>query len=102
MAQQIIEKENQRHRQNHDHKIRCTKLKLGDQGLLKRTAFKGKHKIQDPWEDTVYPVDGQPYNGMPVFRITPVAGGGKVRVVHQNLLLPFGGNIEGDSGDEEN
>ena len=24
-----------------------------------------------------------------------------MRVVHWNLLLPFGGNIEGDSGDEE-
>ena len=38
---------------------------------------------------------------MLVFRVTPVAGGGKVRVVHWNLLLPYGGNIEGDSGDEE-
>ena len=43
--------------------------------------------------------EGQPYNGMPVFRITPVTGGGKVRVVHQNLLIPLGGNIEVDSGD---
>ena len=39
---------------------------------------------------------------MPVFRIAPFVGGGKERVVHQNLLLPFGGNIEGDPGNEEN
>ena len=42
----------------------------------------------------MYHVEGQAYNGMPVFRITLVTGGGKMRVVHQNLLLPFGGNIE--------
>ena len=38
---------------------------------------------------------------MPVFRIAPVAGEGKVKIVHWNLLLPFGGNIEGDSENEE-
>ena len=101
-AKQVTKKENQRHKQNYDHKTRCTQLRVGDQVLLKKTAFKGKHKIQGHWEDTVYHVVGQPYYGMPVFRITPVAGGGKVRVVHWNLLLPFGGNIEGDPGNEEN
>ena len=73
---------------------------MGDKVLLKRTAFKGKHNIWDHWKDTVHHVEGQPYKGMPVFRITPVTGGGKVRVVHQNLLLPYGGNIEGNSEDK--
>ena len=75
---------------------------MGGQVLLKRTTFKGKYKTQDRWEDTVYHVEGQAYNGMPVFRITLVTGEGKVRVVHQSVLLLFGGNIEGDSGNEEN
>ena len=52
-AKQIIEKENQRHKQNYDHRVRCTQVRVGDQVLLKRTAFKGKHIIQDHWEDTV-------------------------------------------------
>ena len=60
----------------------------------------GKHKIQDHWDKTIYHVKGQPYEGMPGFRIIPVAGEGKVKIVHQNLLLPFGGNIEGDSENE--
>ena len=47
-------------------------------------------------------VEGQPYSRLPVFRIAPVTGGGKVRVVYQNLLLPFGGSIEQDPGKEEN
>ena len=63
--------------------------------LLRRTAFKGKHKIQDHWKDTLYCVEGQPYAWLLDFKITPVVGEGKVKIVHQNLLLPFGGNIEG-------
>ena len=60
-----------------DHKIRCTQLGVGDMILLKRTAFKGKHNIQDCWEDTIYCVKEQPYAGLPVFKIDPVTG--KVR-----------------------
>ena len=48
--------------------------------LLKRIAFKGKHKIQDCWEKTIYHVEGQPHAGLLVFRITPVAGEGKVKI----------------------
>ena len=73
-------------------------LGVGDQVLLKRTAFRSKHKIQNHWEDIVYCVEGQPYSGLPVLRITPVTGRGKVKIVHPNLLLLFGGNIERDPG----
>ena len=45
IAQHVIEKENKRHKCYYDHKIRCTQLGVGDMVLLKRTAFKGKHKI---------------------------------------------------------
>ena len=50
--------------------------------LLKSTALKGKHKIQDCWKDTIHYVEGQPYAGLPVFKITPVAGEGKLKIVH--------------------
>ena len=75
---------------------------MGDIGLLKRTTFKGKHKIQDHWEKTICHVEGKPYVELPVFRITPVAGEGKVKIIHQNLLLPFGGNIERNSENKGN
>ena len=45
---------------------------------------------------------GQPYHGMSVFRITQVTRGSRDKIDHQNLLLPFGGNIEEDPGNEEN
>ena len=50
----------------------------------------------------MYHVEGQAYIRLPVFKISPVAGEGKVEIVHQNLLLPFGGNIEGDPENEGN
>ena len=43
------------------------KLMVGDKVLLKYTAFKGKHKIQDWWENTIYEVVGQPIGKTPVF-----------------------------------
>ena len=33
---------------------------VGDKVLLRCTALKGKHKIQDHWEDTIYEVIEQP------------------------------------------
>ena len=72
-------------------------IRSGWFGLLKRVALKGKHKIQDHWEETIYHVEVQLWVGLPVFRITPVAGEDKVKIVHQNLLLPFEDNIEKDS-----
>ena len=73
---------------------------MGDLALLKRMAFKGKHKIQDHWEKTIFHVDGKPYVWLLVFRITQVAGEGKVKIVHWNWLLTYEGNIEEDSENE--
>ena len=74
IAQQVIERENKRHKQNFYHKVKCTQLHEGNLFLLKRTAVKGKHKIQDHCEKTIYWVEGQPYVGLPVFRIALVEG----------------------------
>ena len=75
-------------------------FQVDDLVLLKRMSLQGKHKLQDHWEKTIYRVEGQPYPGMPVFRIVSVEGEGMVKVVHQNLLLPIGTNKE-DSKNEE-
>ena len=41
---------------------------IGNTVLLQCTAYKGKHKIQDWWENTVYKVVGQLFKNMPVFK----------------------------------
>ena len=44
---------------------------VGDTVLLWCTAYKGKHKIEEWWEDTIYEVIEQPFKNMPVFKIKP-------------------------------
>ena len=67
----IIQKEKERNKCHYDPKIQCAKLMVGDTVLLQCTAYKGKHKIQDQWENTVYEVVEQPFKNMPVFKIKP-------------------------------
>ena len=47
---------------------------VGDKVLLRCTAFKGKHKIQDHWEHTIYKVIQQPFSKIPVFKIKSMEG----------------------------
>ena len=63
-------------------------MEVGDKVLLKHTTFKGKHKIQDQWEKTIYEVVEQPLGELPVFRIKSTEGD-DTKVVHRNLLLPL-------------
>ena len=64
-------------------------MKVGDKVLLKCTAFKGKHKIQDRWENAIYEVIEQPLGKVPFFKIHSTEGDEKMKVVHRNLLLPL-------------
>ena len=64
------------------------KLEVGDKVLLKCTAFKGKHKIQDKWKNTIYEVVEQPLSKLPVFKIQSTEGD-DTKVVPRNLLLPL-------------
>ena len=86
---------------NYDHKVKCTQLQVDDLVPLKRMAYKRKHKIKDHWEKTFYKDEGQAYSGMPAFIISSVDGDGEVKIVHHNLLLPIGTDIEA-SGNEVN
>ena len=62
-------------------------MKAGEKVLLKCTAFKGQHKIQDRWENAIYEVIEQPLGKIPVFKIKSMEGDDKMKVVHRNLLL---------------
>ena len=62
---------------------------IGDKVLWKHTAFKGKHNIQDQWQNTIYEVVEQPLGKLPVFKIQSMEGDDKKTVVHRNLLLPL-------------
>ena len=62
---------------------------VGDKVLLRHTVFKGKHKFQDHWEDTIYEVVEQPFKNIPVFKIKLWGHDERVKMVHRNLLLPL-------------
>ena len=70
-----------------------TELEIGDLVLVIKTAWKGKHKIQDRWESDEYKVIGQSTPGVPVCKVDCVAGGG-TRILHRNLLLPLQGKMK--------
>ena len=68
-ANEVVKKEQEQNKWHYDCKVRCVKLKVGDKVLLKHTAFKGKHKIQDRWENTIYEVIEQPLGKIPVLKL---------------------------------
>ena len=62
---------------------------VGDKVLFRHTAFKGQHKIQDQWQNTIYDVIEQPLGKLPVFKIQSTEGDDSEKVVHRNVLLPL-------------
>ena len=101
-AKLFSEKEQSRNKTRYDRKSKNLKLETGDLVLVRKTAFRGKHKIQNKWEDEDYVIMNQPNSDIPVFVVKPVIGG-KERVLHRNLLLPLGYKepVVSDSSDEE-
>ena len=55
-AQQINEQEKIKNKRNCDKNVRYSKLEIGHRVLVRQKAFKGKHKVQDKWEDNTYVV----------------------------------------------
>ena len=88
-AAEISLKESARQKKYYDKKIRCSKLKPGDLVLVRQKGFKGKHKIQDKWENTPYKVVEQKNPGLPVFLVENTEIPSKTRVLHRNMLFPL-------------
>ena len=88
----MASKQQARHKGLYDRKCRGATLDVGDLVLVKQTVWKGRHKIQDHWEEEEYQVVDQPTPGVPVYVVKSVAGD-RPRVLHRNLLLPLQGRI---------
>ena len=57
-AKQTAKRKQAKHRELYDQKCRGAELEVGDLVLVKQTAWKGRHKIQDRWEGEEYQVVG--------------------------------------------
>ena len=91
-AKQVADRQQAEHKELYDWRCRGAALGIGDLVLVKKTAWKGKHKIQDRWESDEYQVIEQPTPGIPVYKVKCIAGG-STRVLHHNLLLPLQGRL---------
>ena len=89
LAQEHMKKQAEKAKKYYDRRVRCSKLRPGDLVLIKRFGFRGKHKIQDKWENQVYEVLESCHSSPLVFRLRREDGTGGIRTLHRNHLLPF-------------
>ena len=73
-AKQMAKRQQARNKELCDRKCRGAELEVGDLVLVKQTAWKGRHKIQDRWEDEEYQVVDQPTPGVPIYAVKSIAG----------------------------
>ena len=71
------------------HEIWNSRKGSGDLVLVRQMAFKGKHKIQDKWENVPYIVLEQVDPKLPVFKVENTEDSTRVRVLHRNMLFPL-------------
>lgn len=69
-------------------------LQVGDTVLVRKTAIYGREKCGDKWLEEVYVVISHPNPEVAVYTVKPLSGGGRMKTLHRNLLLP----ISCDSG----
>ena len=98
-AKQFQQKETWHHKQNYHRCSRAVAMREGDPVLVCATAFKGRHKIQNWWENREYVVEQWPYPNLPVYVVCPMDGEGHSWNLHRNYLLPISNNLE-QTGDE--
>ena len=88
-AKEMSQKQAQKYKSSYDRKAKGTQLKENDIVLVKRVAWKGRHKIQNKWEPSEYIVVEQPNLKVPVYKVKSLEDN-KIRVLHRNMLLPLG------------
>ena len=73
----------------HDRRVRGNDLQSGDRVLVRNLGLKGKQKLADQWDSTVYIVTERISPDIPVYRVKPEMESGRVRTLHRNILLPI-------------
>ena len=74
-------------KRRYDVRTQDATLLPGDRVLARNLSKRGKHKLQDRWEDVPYIVLRRAGN-LPVY-VVQQEGGDKRRTLHRNLLLPY-------------
>ena len=93
-AEKFAKKNCNKQKELYDRKCKGARLLPGDVVLVKKMGWKERHKIQDKWEEDEYIILEALGETNTVYKIKPVDKDSPVRVVHRNLLLPVGVNID--------
>ena len=75
-------------------------LDIGDLVLVKKTAWKGRHKIQDRWDSDEYQVIGQPNPGIPVYEVQKCCRGAGLGFCIKIYDCPLQGRVRQQGGQE--
>ena len=67
--------------------------------LVHVTTSKGKHKIQNRWENWEYVVEWQLYFNLQVYVLCPIDGEVHSCTMHRNYLLPISKTLEQEEGE---
>ena len=92
-ADQFQQKEAWWQKQNYDRCSRAVALREGYTVLVHVTTLKGRHKIQNQWENREYVVEWWPYPNLPVCVVCPRDGEGCSHTLHRNYLLSISNNL---------
>ena len=99
-AKTFANKESDRQKALFDRKSKDLRLETGDLCLVRKTAWKSRHKIQNRWEDDDYVIISQPNCDIPVFVVRNTKTD-QEKTLHRNLLLPLGYKLHADIPEEE-
>ena len=99
-AKTFADKESDRQKALFDRKSKDLRLGPGDLCLVRKTAWKSRHKIQTRWEDDDYVIISQPNCDIPVFVVRNTKTD-QEKTLHRNLLLPLGYKLHVDIPEEE-
>ena len=99
-AKTFADKESNRQKALFDRKSKDLRLEPGDLCLVRKTAWKSRHKIQNRWEDDDYVIISQPNCDIPVFVVRNTKTD-QEKTLHRNLLLPLGYKLHVDIPEEE-
>ena len=92
MATEASDKTHLRNKKAYDKRVTIQNLEPDNRVLLKNLAFKGKHKLQNRWCDIPYVVE-QKISNLPVYKLKPESGKGKLKTLHRDKLLPIGESV---------
>ena len=99
-AKTFADKESDRQKALFDRKSKDLRLEPGYLCLVRKTAWKSRHKIQNRWEDDDYVIISQPNCDIPVFAVRNTKTD-QEKTLHRNLLLPLGYKLHVDIPEEE-